>query len=63
MVHDEMVIQLMVDRSSSNMEAGNIAKIDANSALICGGSDNVVCRRRLNSACGWHQPPRRHHRQ
>jgi hypothetical protein len=36
MVHDEMVIQLMVDRSSSNIEAANIAKIDVSLTLVCG---------------------------
>ena len=31
-----MVIQLMVDRSSSNIEAKNISKIDAGLALVYG---------------------------
>ena len=42
-----MVIQLMVDRSSSNMEAGNIAKIHVSSALV-----RCVVRWRERRYCG-----------
>ena len=46
MVHDEMVIQLIVDRSSSNMETRKIAGIYVSSALVCG-----VVRRRERQCC------------